>query len=255
MLPAKLGDKRRKATSGSGHGMTAHGRNHADRSRSTSQRLARVLGARWHARGSRRPTRPDVVVAAESAVKTGTDSTGRESDAVSSTSGSAGEIRRKKEEGTMMRHLCEIGDFVRRLRVQARFGELSRAPLRLLRLQVCGDTAECDWMARPADAWDADLPKSVGDRNASAQALKDAIAVRELLFGVLPGLNAAAFRVYRQSSDSQVELIIAGSVSRGERAPAVVRSLAMRAKLFGLQFWLDEGILETLQPEEYTVNW
>jgi hypothetical protein len=255
MLPVKSGDKRPKAPSGSGHGLRARSRNHADRSRRTSQRLARVLGARWYARDSRRSARPDVIVAAESAVKTGIDSRDREGDAVSSTSSSAGESRRKEEEGTMMRHLCQIGDFVRRLRVQARVGELSRAPLRLLRLQLCGDTAECDWMARPADAWDADLPKSVGDRNASAQALKDAIAVRDLLFGVLPDLNAAAFRVYRQSADSQVELIIAGSVNRGERAPAVVRSLAMRAKLFGLQFWLDEGILETLQPDEYAVNW
>jgi len=154
----------------------------------------------------------------------------------------------------MMKHLCEIGNFVRRLRVQARFGELSRAPLQLLRLQMCGDAAECDWIARPADPWDAALPQSVGDRNASAQALKDAITVRDLLFSVLPDLNAAALRVYRQSAGGDMELIIAGSVSRGERAPAVVRSLAMRAKLFGLQFWLDEGVLETLQPEEYAVN-
>jgi hypothetical protein len=153
-----------------------------------------------------------------------------------------------------MRHLCEIGDFVRRVRVQARFGELSRAPLRLLRLQVHGDAAECDWIARPADPWDAALPQSVGDRNASAQALKDAIAVRDLLFSVLPDLNAAGLRVYRQSAGGEMELIIAGSVNREERAPAMVRSLAMRAKLFGLQFWLDEGVLETLQPEEYAVN-
>jgi hypothetical protein len=154
----------------------------------------------------------------------------------------------------MMRHLCKIGSLVRRMQMQARFGDLSRAPLVLLRLEVCGDTAECDWLARPADPWDATLPPGVGDRNASAQALKDAIAVRNLLSSVLPDLDAAKVRVYRQSAVGDMELIIAGNVNREERAPTVVRSLAMRAKLFGLQFWLDEGILETLQPEEYAVN-
>jgi hypothetical protein len=34
----------------------------------------------------------------------------------------------------MMGYLCGIGEFVRRRRIQARFGELSRAPLQLLRL-------------------------------------------------------------------------------------------------------------------------
>lgn len=154
----------------------------------------------------------------------------------------------------MMRHLCEIGDFVRRMRRQARFGDLSRAPLRLLRVQLSGGAAECDWIARPADAWDADLRPAVGQRNASIQALRDAIAVRNLLFRVLPDLYSAAIRIYRQSSNERLELIVTGSVTRDERAPATVRSLAMRAKLFGFRFWLDEGVLENLQPEEYAVN-
>jgi hypothetical protein len=254
MQPVKAGSKRQRASSGSGEGVTGHGRIHSDRSKHTSERFARCLGNRWDSDGERRASRPGVIFAVKSAVETVLDSRGCQAAEASSLSGATSESRGRQEKGTMMRQLCGIGDFVRRLRVQARFGELSRAPLRLLRLQVCGDTAECDWMARAADAWDAALPRSVRERNASAQALKDAIAVRDLLFGAMPDLTAAAFRVYRQSAENKVELIITGSVSKQERAPAVVRSLAMRAKLFGLQFWLDEGVLETLLPEELAVN-
>jgi len=60
------------------------------------------------------------------------------------------------------------------------------APLRLLRLELYGETVECDWVARPADPWDMDLAPSVSERHASAQALDDAIAIRELLFRLLP---------------------------------------------------------------------
>jgi hypothetical protein len=154
----------------------------------------------------------------------------------------------------MLRNLCGVGNFVRSLSVMARFGDLSRARLTLLRVQVRGDYAECDWIARPPDRWDADLPPLVGKRNASTQALQDAIKVRSLLFRVLPQLHQAELRAYRYSLEDSLELIVYGKVSLEVQAPTSVRSLAMRAKLFGLNFWLDDGVLEDLQPEELAVN-
>jgi hypothetical protein len=153
-----------------------------------------------------------------------------------------------------MRLLWEIADFGRAVDRQMRFGELSRAPLRLLRLEWRGDVAECDWMARPADEWDRDLPRQVSDANVSEQALRDAIAMRELLFYALPGVRAASLRVFRQSSGGTRDLIITGAVTRGEEVPRNVPSTAMRAKLLGFQFWFQEGFLEGLPPEECAVS-
>ena len=149
----------------------------------------------------------------------------------------------------MMRHLCEIGEFVRRIGVQTRFGDLSRARLKLLRFEVRGAEAECNLLARPADPWDAGLPPHVADCNVSTQALKDAISIRALLFKVLPDISKVVLRIYRRSGES-LDLVITGVVRREEEAPPTVRSLAMRAKLYGLKFWLDDGVLESLQPEE-----
>lgn len=149
--------------------------------------------------------------------------------------------------------LCEVGTFVRRLRAQLRFGDLSRAPLQLLRLEVQASSAECEWLARPADAWDTELKSGLAERNASTQALADAIQIRELLFLALPAIRGAVVRVYRQAGSEPPELIIEGTVARDQRVSASIRSLAMRAKLFGLHFRLTDGVLESL-PEHRAAN-
>lgn len=153
-----------------------------------------------------------------------------------------------------MKHLLQVADFVRGLRAQMRFGELSRAPLRLLRLQLYGETAEVSWMMRPVDVWDAALPRRERDRIASLQALQDAMALRKMLFAVLPEVQTAELRAFRQSAREPPHLIIAGHVTR--EAPAVLRvtSPAMRAKLYGFRFRLDDGVLGPLEVEDSSLQ-
>src|SRR5436309_1418819 len=150
----------------------------------------------------------------------------------------------------MIKQLCDIRNVITTLRVQLRFGRLSRAPLRLLRLEWRGDHVDCDWIARLHDEWDRDLPRGLSDANAALQALEDAIVVRELLFYALHDISSATFRVYRQLGGEPAELIITGTVARQEPVPGNVPSLAMRAKLCGFQFCLDDGRLAALRVEE-----
>jgi hypothetical protein len=66
----------------------------------------------------------------------------------------------------------KVGHFLHGLRVRMRFGEISRAPLRLLRLNLLGEVVKCDWLARAPDPWDKDLSQSIGERHASLQTLR-----------------------------------------------------------------------------------
>lgn len=51
----------------------------------------------------------------------------------------------------LTQQFCSVSHFFLALRLQLRFGELSRAPLRLIRLQIKETHAECDWIARTQD--------------------------------------------------------------------------------------------------------
>ncbi len=155
-----------------------------------------------------------------------------------------------------MKQLWEFGNFVRGVRARMRFGELSRTPLRLLRLQLQDEKAECDWVARPADPWDSALERIVRDRQASSQALHDAIRIREMLFDALPEVRNAELRAYRQSAREPPHLIISGMVTReiGTGNPKKVTSLAMQAKLYGFKFWLDDGVLVPLESVEHRLE-
>jgi hypothetical protein len=122
-------------------------------------------------------------------------------------------------------------------------GELSRPELRLLRFEVNGVTAECDWIARPPGPWDADLRPETRWRHASEQALRDALTTRRLIFTLLPDVDQAVLRIYRESAGRGLELIIAGQVHRHAGLYRPGLSTAKRAKLLGLRFVLENGIL------------
>ena len=144
-----------------------------------------------------------------------------------------------------MRALIEVADFLQRIKTRLRFGEFSRAKLRLLRFELREDMAECEWVARPNDPWDIDLPAHVREQNHTLQALRDALNIRDALFKTIPAVRSARLRVYRQGA-AEPELIITGSVSREDTPPPRVASLVMRAMLYGLQFRREDGALGPL---------
>jgi hypothetical protein len=152
-----------------------------------------------------------------------------------------------KGSSRLAKQLCEVGVFCQRLRAQMRFGELTRAPLQLVRFQMKESIAECDWMARLPDPWDEDLSPEIGQRHASLQALKDAVDVRSLLFYLLPDIDAAYLRIYRRSPAFGHDLVIAGYVQRVAPSFRSVHSTVMRAKLLGFRFSLQNDVLSKLR--------
>jgi hypothetical protein len=155
------------------------------------------------------------------------------------------------KDGSGLTHqISGVSRFLRDLRIQLRFGTLSRAPLRLIRLEMKEASAECDWIARDPDRWDMDLSRDIGKRHASLQALKDTIDIRSLLFVAMPDLATARVRVYREAAAHSRELIIIGSVRRQDNSFRGIHSLAMRAKLVGLRFCLENDLLSRLSREE-----
>jgi hypothetical protein len=144
----------------------------------------------------------------------------------------------------LAKRITDVSLFVRAMQIQMRFGDLTRAPLKMLRFQIKGNIAECDWLARLPDPWDGGLRPDVGERHASLQALRDAVNVQSLLFFTLPDVDAAYLRIYREANTNARELIIAGNVHRGAASFRGVHSVAMRAKLLGFRFMLEDDVLQ-----------
>jgi hypothetical protein len=145
--------------------------------------------------------------------------------------------------------LLELGDLWRKAYLQRRFGRL--LSLQILRVEVSDRSAECECLMRAECTWDRDRPPAERLRNASLQAIEDALALRNLIFFVLPKVKSATVRVYRRAPENQLEPVIIGTVHRNAKAGRRVRSIAMKAKLCGLRFQLSEEGLEVMQTNDW----
>jgi hypothetical protein len=142
-----------------------------------------------------------------------------------------------------MNPIRDAAIFVRGARKKLRTGEFSREPLTLLRLEWRPECVECDWLMRPADKWDADLPPRLARENETLQALRDALDLRRMIFHSFPSAMKAELRMYRDAGD-ELELMMTGSVSRTNEVLERVASVVMRARLCGFHFTLTSGVLQ-----------
>ena len=140
-----------------------------------------------------------------------------------------------------MKALTETARFLRVARKRLRFGDLSREPLLLLRVEWKGDVVECDWLMRPVDSWDKDLPTYMARENQALQSLRDAIQLRAVVFRCFPAVGIAHLRMFRADQEHRLELVMTGSVTRSNEILHRVASIAMRAKLCGFSFNLVNG--------------
>jgi hypothetical protein len=74
-----------------------------------------------------------------------------------------------------------------------------------------------------------------------------------MLFSAIPQISEAKFRVFREL-ECRRELIITGLVSREDKVPPRVTSPAMRAKLYGLHFSMQEGLLEPIHTNRESLQ-
>jgi hypothetical protein len=107
---------------------------------------------------------------------------------------------------------------------------------------------ECDWLMRPPDPWDKDLPAHLATENQTLQALRDALSLREVIFESFPAVINAELRMFRADGEHRLELVMTGKVNRFNDPFERVASLAMRAKLCGFDFRLEARELERMSP-------
>jgi hypothetical protein len=147
-----------------------------------------------------------------------------------------------------MKLILDTIEFLHFIRNQIRFGEFSRLPIRLHRFEVTCESAECEWFMRPPDPWDVHLSERLQQEHVTAQALLDALKIRELIFRGFPEVQRAGLRMYREIERAEPELMMTGDVEREDRDLGSVASPAMRARLYGFRFSLEGGVLERIAP-------
>lgn len=147
-----------------------------------------------------------------------------------------------------MRVFAEIARFLSRTRRQMRSGELSREPLQLLRVEWKGDLVECDWLMRPVDPWDVDIPAQLASENQILQALRDALELRKIIFRSFPAVSFARLRMFRADENHSLELVMTGNVNRWDEEFHRVPSVMMRAQMCGFRFTVADGAMRGLVP-------
>jgi len=147
-----------------------------------------------------------------------------------------------------MKVLTDVAKFLRRAKRHLRTGELSREPLKLLRVEWKGDLVECDWLMRPVDPWDKYLPPRLATENQTLQSLRDALTLRAVILHSFPAVTQAHLRMFRADEDHHLELVVTGSVNRWDEEFHRVPSVMMRAKMCGFRFTVAEGTLRGLVP-------
>jgi len=154
-----------------------------------------------------------------------------------------------------MREIFNAAGFFQEIRRNMRYGELSRLPLRLWRFELIHDSVECDWFMRPSDPWDLQLPSHVREERITLQALNDALKMRELIFRAFPSIQHADLRIYRESKLEPPALMMTGRIDRKNEVLPRIISIVMRAKLYGFQFSLEDGVLERIGSSELQVSY
>jgi hypothetical protein len=147
----------------------------------------------------------------------------------------------------LLKELKYLTDFLATARKKLRFAELSRETLHVMRVEWKGDLVECDWLMRSSEPWDDGLPAGLAETNQTLQALRDALAVRSLVFEAFSAVSRAELRMFRIGAGHQLELMLSGSAARTEEEPRRVASIAMRARLCGFRFILSEGVLQAME--------
>lgn len=142
-----------------------------------------------------------------------------------------------------MTGVLHVAEFLRRASFELRFGEWSRVPLKLQRIEVRETEAWCDWLARPNDEWDSYIPQHASAKNFTRQTLEDAIKVRSMLFSVLREVQTAELQAFRTLPGDCRELVLTGTVFRDDKLPMRDTSLTMQAKLLGFHFTVADGSL------------
>jgi hypothetical protein len=77
--------------------------------------------------------------------------------------------------------------------------------------------------------------------NQTLQALQDALTLRDVVFKSFPAVMTAELRMFRADALHRLELAMTGNVSRSNEKFERVASVAMRARLCGFNFTLEQG--------------